>query len=302
MRVAGLAAVQQPGIENYNVTEFVPGHMSYRTAMPRLLREVGWAVESDEFTEIEDPDPENHEKRQRELINEIEEARKLAQTKPAKSKFGWFRRKNATEKKEWEMYDEKMREGTDDAATLEGKASGVLFNIDALRAEVAELAAQGIQVKELPESTLPPMRLDLSRTNTSSPGGWVEKRYNDYDYDDRSHSAPPSKSVFSTPPPHSASFANSERSPSPSKAGSKMALPTVTAAVPEIRLERSATSPATPSAAEGSNSSSSVSKRPQLASSATMPTVPIVSLEHNAWADEFDEDFGKEKEMTMTFE
>jgi Protein of unknown function (DUF726) len=56
MRVAGLAPVDQiPGLENIDVTALVPGHMAYRTAMPRLLREVGWAVDSDEFVEIEDP-------------------------------------------------------------------------------------------------------------------------------------------------------------------------------------------------------------------------------------------------------
>jgi hypothetical protein len=61
MRVSGLTQIQVPTIENVNVTELVPGHMVYRTAMPKLLREVGWEVEADEFTEIEDPDPENHE-------------------------------------------------------------------------------------------------------------------------------------------------------------------------------------------------------------------------------------------------
>src|SRR3978361_1789480 len=110
MRVAGLKEIQVPTIENVNVTELVPGHMAYRTAMPKLLREVGWEVESDEFTEIEDPDPENHEKRQRELINEIEEARKEfgRQEREAKGKFGFLRRnkKAATSKKEWETYQE----------------------------------------------------------------------------------------------------------------------------------------------------------------------------------------------------
>lgn len=56
MRVAGLAPVEEvPGLENIEVTSLVDGHMAYRAAMPRLLREVGWSVESDEFTEIEDP-------------------------------------------------------------------------------------------------------------------------------------------------------------------------------------------------------------------------------------------------------
>ena len=56
MRVSGLAPVEDiPSIENVEVTNLVNGHMAYRTAMPRLLREVGWMVESDEFAEIEDP-------------------------------------------------------------------------------------------------------------------------------------------------------------------------------------------------------------------------------------------------------
>ena len=53
--VAGLAPVDVPGVENIDVTKHVNGHMAYRTAMPVLLREVGWEVLSDEFTEIEDP-------------------------------------------------------------------------------------------------------------------------------------------------------------------------------------------------------------------------------------------------------
>jgi len=303
MRVAGLAPVDLPGIENYNVTEFVPGHMSYRTAMPRLLREVGWAVESDEFTEIEDPDPENHEKRQRELINEIEEARKQLQEKPAKSRFGWFRRKNAVEKKEWETYDEKFRDGTaDDKDALEGKASGVLFDVDALRAEVAELAAQGIQVKELPESTLPPMRIDLA--GSKSPIPLMDKST----LEERSHSAPPNRSTFGTPPP-SASYSPYHRSPSPPKSNlssSAVAGVTVAAAgagglaasMTALELERTSTYPDASSQYSGEPSAP---ERPAFGSSYTMPAAPI-NLEHNAWADEFGDDFGREKEMEMTFE
>ena len=82
-RVAGLAPVENiPGLENIDVTSLVNGHMAYRSAMPKLLREVGWEITSDEFTEIEDPDPENHVKRQRELIREIEEVRKEAEATP----------------------------------------------------------------------------------------------------------------------------------------------------------------------------------------------------------------------------
>jgi hypothetical protein len=288
MRVAGLAPVELSGFENYNVTEWVPGHMSYRKAMPRLLREVGWVVESDEFTEIEDPDPENHEKRQRELINEIEEARKQLEEKPTKSRFGirLWKKKKAAEKKDWEMYEEKVNEGIEENPdALEGTASGVLFDIDALRAEVADLAAQGITVTELPESTLPPMKLDLSHT--------PEKRLS---VDDRSRSAPPTKSMFATPPPPE-SQPNPETG-SPHKKGTPIAAAaaaTGTVAtgliVAKSGLERSSTAP----------EQNSSLQRPSLTSTVTAPIVPI-NLEHNAWADEFEEDFGQEKEMTMTFE
>ncbi|KAF4555880.1 Hypothetical protein D9617_2g058450 [Elsinoe fawcettii] len=168
MRVAGLAPVEIEGIENVDVTAHVPGHMSYRTAMPTLLREAGWAVESLEFSEIEDPDPENHEKRQRELINEIEEARKKLEEKPEKKgiKALFSRNKKNAEKREWETYDERAKAGPE-----EGKepAAPVMFDIDAIMKEVAALSAEGIEVKEI-KSTLPPLKVNVeqpSRARTS---------------------------------------------------------------------------------------------------------------------------------------
>jgi hypothetical protein len=261
--------------------------------MPRLLREVGWIVESDEFTEIEDPDPEDHEKRQRELINEIEEARKQLEEKP-KSRFNFFRRKKAVGKKEWEMYEEKTKDAAEDTTvTLEGKASGVLFDIDALRAEVADLAAQGIVVKELPESTLPPMKLDLSSPRSSS----LDLRPS---LEDRSQSAPPVKSSFVTPPDSASLMGPKNGSPAMKlhpvaavgAAGAIAAGAGIAAAASvHNELERSRPAP----------SLDSELHRPGLSSAMTAPSVPI-SLEHNAWADEFEHDFGQEKEPTMSFE
>lgn len=165
MRVAGLAKVEGiHGLENVDVTKLVNGHMAYRAAMPRLLREVGWEVESDEFTEIEDPDPENHEKRQRELIHELDEARKDAEAKPEKKKFGFFRRGKAAEKKGWETYDDKMRD-YDDFSTSAADAQGnVLFDIEAIK---AELASEQIEVRQL-ESTLPPMKVNLQNGSSDA--------------------------------------------------------------------------------------------------------------------------------------
>jgi len=281
MRVAGLAPVELPGIENVNVTEFVPGHMSYRKAMPRLLRESGWAVESDEFTEIEDPDPDNHEKRQRQLINEIEEARKQLQQKPEKKRFAFFNRKKLA-KKEWETYDDRTKEG-DSGKNGEDSNGNVLFDIEAIRREVANIAAEGIEVKEL-ESTLPPMKLDL-----------------------KSCELPPLKKSKShsdaVQPPING---NSEKNlPQPSNRGSQDEHISMKCDI-EGEVQSSATSARSAfSSSTGSpppvpdKTDSAPSQRPPLNHAVTMP--PVINLDHNAWADE-DEEFGKETEMTMTFE
>ncbi len=144
-RVGGLAPVDGiPGVENMDCSELVVGHMDYRTAMPRLLRECGWLVESDEFTEIEDPDPENHGERQRELINEIEEARKELEKENKATKGGAFAffRKKKQQRQEWEVYEDshKDRAGASGGRTedKEGNNHGVLFDVDAIRAELAK--------------------------------------------------------------------------------------------------------------------------------------------------------------------
>lgn len=161
MRVAGLAPVEGvPGLENVDVTELVNGHMAYRAAMPKLLRKMNWEVESDEFTEIEDPDPEDHAKRQRELIAEIDEARKKAEQKPKKRGFAFWRK---DEKKTWETYDlkasgHKKKNSGDMAAQTEDNMWGdgkVMFDVDAIR---KELAGEQIDVREL-DSTMPPMQI-----------------------------------------------------------------------------------------------------------------------------------------------
>ncbi|KAL8370249.1 hypothetical protein RB595_000572 [Gaeumannomyces hyphopodioides] len=182
-RVGGLAPIEEiPMLENMDVSEFVEGHMDYRAKMPRLLRECGWLVDSDEFTEIEDPDPENHGSRQRELINEIEEARKELENEGKSSKGGWlsFGRKKKGKKKEWEIYEDASKSAAGGGAVggagaaisrtedKDGNNHGVLFDVDAIRAELAREAEvqkekpdQLPGAKELP-STLPPIRLNVS--------------------------------------------------------------------------------------------------------------------------------------------
>ena len=181
-RIAGLAPIEDiPGIENMDVAEFVVGHMNYRTAMPRLMRECGWLVESDEFTEMEDPDPDNYEERQRELISEIEEARReLEKEGKGETKggaFGFFKRKKAPQKQEWELYEEAKGGKSSKTEDKEGNNHGVLFDVDAIRAEIAkesqnrkdgDIDEELLQVREI-KSTLPPIKLDLSPNATLSP-------------------------------------------------------------------------------------------------------------------------------------
>ena len=165
MRVAGLAPVEGiPGLENFDGTNFVNGHMDYRAAMPRLLKELGWEVLSEEFAEIEDPDPEDHGERQRELIREIDEARRDAELKPEKKRFGLFKRGKLAKKKGWETYDVDRNTMSRSSSDSTGTGS-VLFDIDAIK---AELASESIEVKQL-ESTLPPMKLDLNSPPAQSP-------------------------------------------------------------------------------------------------------------------------------------
>ena len=264
MRVAGLAPVELPGIENFNVTELVPGHMTYRQKMPRLLREVGWMVESDEFTEIEDPDPENHEARQRELINEIEEARKQLEKKPEKKRFNFFRAKKL-EKKGWEMYDDRSNRPTaeDESNASEPKDAKILFDIDAIQTEAAELAAAGINIKQL-DSTLPPMRLD---TTSASPKSSISLS-----------SMPGEKGLDDVRPRRNTSFS--------------LLSATSEAEVRSLQYEN-----------EGPTTNAGYptgSKRPSLRSSVSMPTGSDYAA-RTAWADDADH-VQTQGEMKMTFE
>ena len=329
MRVAGLAPVEAVhGLENIDVTKLVNGHMAYRAAMPRLLREVGWEVVSDEFTEIEDPDPDNHEKRQRELIRELDEARKEAEVKPEKRRFGFWKKGKLAEKKGWETYDDSMRKSSDDFGTSSAEGSNVLFDIEAIK---AELASEQIEVKQL-ESTLPPMKLNLSgsttdddkpakspystlretksydasmsmhsRTNadtsqSSLPNGLQQSRENPFNkgYDDYNLSAEAVNLDHNrSPSQRKSSFGSSIRSPSP-RHSSQFPATGSPARIPSP-LRESVNEPSMPQTPP-------MRPSPTMLGGGGMNMPPSgLGIEHNAWADEDDEDFGREKEVKLTF-
>jgi hypothetical protein len=277
--------------------------MAYRAAMPRLLREVGWEVESDEFTEIEDPDPENHEKRQRELISEIEEARRQLDEKQAGEKKGGrfaFWRKKKNEKKEWEMYDERakasaeMEEPEVDQGQLEKRAEGVLFDIEAIRAEVKELAGQDVEVRQL-ESTLPPMKITMSSREgtpepTPPPMLRATKSHNDGLISSAGTPSTSNRQTFGDNPSDYASLA----SPQPTNGYHQHR---------DEEITMSFDMPSEPRHRTPEPTSSTLVERPPLKthSTAPVPQQPVnMNPEYNAWDDEFDE-FGQEKEIKMTF-
>lgn len=108
LTVAGISPIENiPGVENFDCTEFIEGHMSYRKAIPRILKSLDWEVLSEEFAEIEDPDGEQSE-RQRQLINEFDTARAKMEKEMEEAKGkqktwkDWFRPK---QKNWWDVYD-----------------------------------------------------------------------------------------------------------------------------------------------------------------------------------------------------
>ncbi|KAI9876568.1 MAG: Transmembrane and coiled-coil domain-containing protein 4 [Pleopsidium flavum] len=320
MRVAGLAPVEEiPGLENIDVTQLVNGHMAYRAAMPRLLREVGWEVESDEFTEIEAPDPENHEKRQRELIHELDEARKEAEAKPEKRRFGFFRRGKLAEKKGWEMYDDRTKEEvTSSSNDGERGPSNVLFDVEAIR---AELASEEIEVKQL-ESTLPPMKLNLNGTGSSVDKA-LQSPYSNLretkSFDASMVSRPSATTTLPQTDLRNGHDSNRHRFDrtydkeddaegfAPRADGESEVRMTFDSSYhTPTRSDQSTQAAEIPlndhSPAPFSSSTPTTLQRPELRSSATMPAdLSGLSLEHNAWAEDDDQDFGKEKEMKMSF-
>lgn len=322
MRVAGLSEVQIPTIENFNVTAEVPGHMAYRAKMPILLRKVGWEVESDEFAEIEDPDPDNHERRQRELINEIEEARRQLDEKPEKKGFlARFSRKKAAQKKNWETYDESSAriDPSKDPEKIVHENSNVMFDVEAIRKEALELAKKNpsdieeikahMQVREI-QSTLPPMKISSPGTSPALP---------------KEPGAAASGSDSPRGPlRHTQSYGGSGHwdygSPRPGSStgynSPGYGTPRTTESHDDSRVTISFEhSPDKGSQDNGWGSSNGSADRPSLGRSAT--TAPAYGAAaagagvgagtgaaasgSNPWADEED-DFGKEKEVEMSFE
>lgn len=165
----------------------------YREHMPKLMKEAGFLVVSEEFSEMEDPDPDRHRERQIALYDEIEEAKRLVAQEEAeaiktgkkvkrpskKSGFLGLWGKEIQEKPvgynadghrmmvasprvgEYDPYEPTGTKSTANGSPEIDKESKnsvagddmVLFDVDKMR---EELAANGITINKL-ESTLPPL-------------------------------------------------------------------------------------------------------------------------------------------------
>lgn len=313
-RVAGLVSIDEcPWVENIDVTDMVNGHMDYRKKMPKLLMKCGWTVESEEFTEIEDPDPDNHQERQRELINEIEEARKqLEKDKAEKTKrFSLFGRRKKGERQAWEVYEDSAGKPIEKKDKEVEAAPGVLFDIDAIRAELAKEARYGdteeLQVREI-KSTLPPMKLDISlppSPKPAEPNPRLALRETQ------------SADVLPLQKPGDAK-ASRDPSPSYSNQASYSRQPSYSYAKPQpppaygedyyydedisMTFDTSFDDdpkPAVPpkDAKDVKEVKEEPAQRPELKATQTLPTMTVA----NPWGESDDEDFGKEKEISMTF-
>ena len=191
--VAGLRPIENCGdIENMDCTNLVGGHLLYRDAIPKLMKEAGFLVVSEEFSEMEDPDPDKHREKQIALYEEIEEAKRLVaqeeedaiktgkkvkrrtrksgflglwgkeiESKPAGLDIEGKKSSNPVRTSEPGKYDPYVEKGsykttkeTEPTSTKPVEEdSDVLFDVDKMR---EELVANGITITSL-ESTLPPL-------------------------------------------------------------------------------------------------------------------------------------------------
>lgn len=111
-KVMGIAPIENiEGVENFDCTDVVDGHLAYRKNMPKLLKKLGIEVVSEEFVEIEETvDPEQL-KRKRQLIHDVDAAHKKLQEK--KKHNGWMPRWLKPKKSKWRaMVEDAVEEGT----------------------------------------------------------------------------------------------------------------------------------------------------------------------------------------------
>lgn len=98
MAIMGISPVEDvEGIENFDCTELVDGHMAYRQNMPKLLKKLGIAVLSEEFVEIEEAMDPEEARRHRKLVRDVDAAQKKLLSKKKHSSWmpSWIKPKKS---------------------------------------------------------------------------------------------------------------------------------------------------------------------------------------------------------------
>ena len=110
--VMGISPVEDiEGIENFDCTEIVDGHMNYRKNMPKLLKKMGITVLTEEFVEVQEVMDPDDVKRKRELHNEVDAAqKKLLERK--KGHKNWIPKWMKPKKSKWQTMVEEVVEDT----------------------------------------------------------------------------------------------------------------------------------------------------------------------------------------------
>lgn len=100
-KVMGISTADDvEGIEDFNCTDLVDGHMAYRKNMPKLLKKLGMTVIKEEFVEIEESMDPEQAKRQRKLVKDVDAAqRKLSEGKKSNS---WMPKWMRPKKSKWQ--------------------------------------------------------------------------------------------------------------------------------------------------------------------------------------------------------
>lgn len=176
LSVAGLLPIDNVfGVENIDCSELVDGHMAYRTAIPKILKKMEWQVLSEEFAEIEEPDPEQGE-RTRKLLSEFDEA-KAKMDEEIKQKGGketsgwrnWFKPKDtnwwteagaaANATKEHDKNTEKDEEAYDETADA---------TTESIPQPIFDLGALMDEVNNIENISEDPTKVEQARRNVDS--------------------------------------------------------------------------------------------------------------------------------------
>ncbi|KAJ1987097.1 hypothetical protein GGI25_003342 [Coemansia spiralis] len=148
--VAGLHPISGiNSLENFDVSEDVPGHIAYRGIMPKLLQKLGVPVTG---TELYDPNESlGDNEDDRAMIAELEKAAEMLEEHERKKKNVWPRR--------WAFWEtgSTSQAATESSGTLaRARSNSVSLATvsDEVDAAARELAALGVGIKEMP-STMP---------------------------------------------------------------------------------------------------------------------------------------------------